>query len=198
MEKPITSEEKLLRLIRKKKSSKQSENSEGNLGGKGPAAKKERSDFLKIINRLLLIAIGGLIGYMGITYLLFPKKEEAAVPSAAAEPVSREVASKALSLIERKPFSFYQETIARRDIFQAPWEKSQEKGAAPLVEDLSKKLKLVGIVLDQKPQAVIEDQETHQTYFLSPGESIGGARLEELQEGKVIFLFNEEKVELTQ
>ena len=87
--------------------------------------------------------------------------------------------------------------MAQRDIFQAPWENPQEKGAAPQQDDLQKKLKLVGIVLDEAPQAVVEDQETHETYFLFVGDEIGQARVEEIQEEKVILLLNEEKVELT-
>ena len=64
--------------------------------------------------------------------------------------------------------------------------------------DLSKTLRLVGIVLDAQPKAIIERIAQKETVFLSKGETVEGAVLEDILEDKVILSYQDEKVELTQ
>ena len=64
------------------------------------------------------------------------------------------------------------------------------------MQDWVKDLKLVGILLDGEPKAVIEDLKKNETLFLSPGQSLGNAVLQEIQEGKVVFVYQGQRVEL--
>ena len=100
---------------------------------------------------------------------------------------------------EAKPFEFYKQKINNRDIFLLPWETPLDTNVskATSANELSKQLRVVGIVLDDNPKAIIEDQATKQTLFISKGEKINDAVLEEVKEGQVIFNYNGEKIILT-
>ena len=96
-----------------------------------------------------------------------------------------------------KPFSEYAEVISQRDIFESPFQKSQA-WAQPGVQaqvpvaanlELAQNFKVVGIILDKDPKAVIEDIRNQRTLFLSYGDHLEGGTLEEIRDGKVIFLF---------
>ena len=87
--------------------------------------------------------------------------------------------------------------MGARDIFQAPWEKPAAAApAGSAAVELAKTLKVVGILLDAEPKAIIEDMVMKQTFFVSPGESIGNAVVSEIRQDKVILIFGQEKVEL--
>ena len=60
-----------------------------------------------------------------------------------------------------------------------------------------KRLKLVGVVLDQEPQAIVENRRTRQTLFLRRGDRVEGAVVKEILEGKVILTYAGQSVELT-
>ena len=198
----MTPEEKLLKLIRKKKDSSvpiESENGKGNekKAGRIIQPEKKKGNSLKLANHLLVIIVFIAAGYIGVKYFSQAEKKnedaELAVPAPKpkAEP-------KNLVVPETKPFSFYQSVMEQRDIFQSPWDKATAVAtAAAPAADLAKQLKLVGIVLDKNPQAVIENVKTKETLFLSVGDSVENAVLQEIHEDKVLFLYNEESVELT-
>jgi hypothetical protein len=61
-----------------------------------------------------------------------------------------------------------------------------------------KNLKLVGVVLDGSPVVIIEDLKSKETLFMRKGDSVYGAVVDDIQEGKVIFSYQEQWVELTQ
>lgn len=204
MEKPATSEEKLLKLIRRKNSSPDAGGGEGSLSKKkfpreDASSPNARGDFLKRVNRLLALTALVLLVSMAVNYVLFMDEPANVISQPDMETASVEIAPKEIPAEERRPFGDYQESIVQRDIFQSPWEKEKDEKAVQAPQgDLQRKLKLVGIVLDEDPKAIIEDLEAHQTHFLSVGESVGDARVEEILEGKVILTVNEEKVELVQ
>ena len=75
--------------------------------------------------------------------------------------------------------------------------KDESKPQSDPLTELNKKLKLVGILFDANPTAIIEDQTTQQTLFMSPGDMVDNIKLEKIQPDKVIFLYNDQRVELT-
>lgn len=203
--KETTSEEKLLKLIRKKNSATAGARLAGQKetgpedprrarGKKGP-----RIDFLSVAPYFLMAAALGLTVYGTAQYLTFNPEQIASsvplpdeTPEEAIEIVPRESAPKQELVSDTSP-----EGTGTRDIFQAPWEKPAVAApAGSAAVELAKNLKVVGILLDAEPKAIIEDVAMKQTFFVSPGEHVGGALLEEVKEDRVILIFNEERVEL--
>lgn len=198
----MTAEEKLLRLIRKK----------GPPGEpKKPAApsspSKENSqeprepmgiDVLQWANKFLVVLCLGITIYLvadhfkeGKQNVLIPeerKKVEEAFPQI----IER-------ARIEVKPFEVYKDTISQRDVFLAPWEKGEipTGGAGESAQEFKRQYKLVGIVMDQQPKAILEDSKTQISLFVIRGEKIGEGVVEEIQEGKVVVLLGGEKIEFT-
>lgn len=61
---------------------------------------------------------------------------------------------------------------------------------------LHERIRLIGILLDGDSKAVVEDLQDRQTRILSMGESIGAAFLKDIHEDRVIFVYNDEQVEM--
>jgi hypothetical protein len=67
-------------------------------------------------------------------------------------------------------------------------------GASALVSRLS----LLGIMAGEKPQAIVEDTQTKKTYFVTVGQHvIEGLVVEAVQDNRVVFTVNGERVELS-
>ncbi len=208
--KPMTSEERLLNLIRKKNQA--SPNVEAKKETEGP--KKEQStnnpksefrfDVLKVLNRIFFVLSLLIFGYILMKYAGGHDKKEISLEereeTKKEEKKEEKIVSGQKLLQENKPFALYQTKIEQRDLFHSPWDKPKEavSDAVTANTEFSKQLKLIGVVLDEDPKAIIEDTKTRETVFLSVGESISGAVIEEIKEGKVILRLNEEKVELLQ
>lgn len=205
MNKEFTSEEKLLKLIRKKQKTPQpmlTDDSvtarQGSLDKKKADTKNElgNKDFLKTFNGILIVALVVLCVYAVINYTVSVKNN---IPSVVMDDVPAEiVVGEAQELKEDvRPYPLYQEIIEERDIFMSPWEKPST-GAVQNTNstELGNQYKIVGIVVDNNPQAIIEDVLNSQTIFAYKGDSVGSAVVEEIHEGKVIFLYNNEKIEM--
>jgi len=208
--KPMTSEERLLNLIRKKNQA--SPNAEAKKETEGP--KKEQStnnpkpefrfDILKVLNRIFLVLSLLILGYILMKYAGGQDRKEISLEDREETKKEEKKGEKIVLadkiLKESKPFALYQTKLEQRDLFHSPWDKPKEAAsdAVTVNAELPKQLKLIGIVLDEDPKAIIEDTQTRETVFLSVGESISGAVIEEIKEGKVILRLNEEKVELIQ
>lgn len=203
----LTSEEKLLRLIRKKDKFSESLSLDHpaispDLPGEAQGPEK-RMDVLALSIRVLAVT--------ACVILIFVLNKYArAKPPAALEPsfqtqITEDISSLSgkgeespVPAIETRSFESYKQMMAGRDVFQAPWEKPVQEVPASNVSaaELAKHLKLVGILLDKDPKAIVEDLGTQQTFFVSPGEKIGNAVVGEIRQDKVILIFGQEKVEL--
>lgn len=209
----LTSEEKLLRLIRKK--DKSSEAPPLALPEDQPAVSpdlpdeaqgpEKQMDVLALSIRVLAVTACVILVLVLNKYALLRAKPPAALETSFQTQITEDISSLSgkgeespVPAIETRSFESYKQTMAGRDVFQAPWEKPVQ--AAPAsgasAAELSKQLKLVGILMDKDPKAIVEDLGTQQTFFVSPGERIGNAIVEEIREDKVILIFGQEKVEL--
>ncbi len=197
----LTSEEKLLRLIRKKEKSSEVL-PENHPGGRADLAEEtqgpeKQMDVLALSIRILAVMACIILVFVLNKYARTPPPVTQAVENI---PVAKEKKESDLSIaaVEVRPFDSYQAVMEGRDIFQAPWEKPVEETPASKTSasELTKQLKLVGILLDKDPKAIVEDLSTQQTFFVSPGEQIGNAVVEEIRQDKVILIFGQEKVEL--
>ena len=103
-----------------------------------------------------------------------------------------------LTAFQSKPFSVYEEGINKRNLFQPAGEPSglgQDKAPSP-PPDLGSKIRLIGILMDKDPKAIVEDLQDQQTHFLSRGEAIGTILLEDIQADKVIFVYDNQRIEM--
>ena len=107
--------------------------------------------------------------------------------------------------VARESFGSYAEVFSKRDFFNSPIEQYQQRSKPSLEDkpqpvdfDLTTQYRLVGIVLDDNPQAIIEDLIRKETLFLSIGDKLGGAVLKEILPGKARFLFQDNLLELIQ
>lgn len=209
----LTSEEKLLRLIRKKDKSSETSSLSFQEGqttvSPDPPEEAQKSgkpmDVLALSIRVLAVTACIILIFLLNKYALLrtkpPEGQAVSPPMYADENISlstKEEEGLPVGAIEVRPFDVYKPAMEGRDIFQAPWEKPAQEVSAPNASaaELAKQLKLVGILLDKDPKAIVEDQGTKQTFFVSPGEQIGNAVVGEIRPDKVILIFGQEKVEL--
>ena len=209
MEKPLTSEEKLLNIIRKKKTPQSTpegkgqprdDKSQGALAG--PSKNKNEINPFKTVNRILFFIIPILVVLLCVEYYIVKQKSDLQAQQALVRAAKEEKeASRKTDTAPGvdKPMDVYLSRFGERDIFMAPWEKPQDQNsAATAIAPLSEELKVTGIVLDNNPQAIVEDVKTEQTYFLSTGDTVKNAKVLEIKEDRVIFEYNNSKVELVQ
>lgn len=101
---------------------------------------------------------------------------------------------------ETAPFSYYEGIIGKRDVFRtanAPEKSNKSLTVQPAPSELLQNYSLIGVVADENPQAIIEDKNSKQTYFLNKGQSLGQMKIEDIQEGKVILEANGQRLELS-
>ena len=220
----LTSEEKLLRLIRKKDKSSEAPplalpedhpalspddlpdaaNGEPRPGREAQGSEK-RMDVLALSIRVLAVTACVILILVLNKYALLRTKPPVALEPFFQTQIADDISSPSgkgeespVPAIETRPFESYKQTMEGRDVFQAPWEKPVQTvpASGASAAELSKQLKLVGILMDKDPKAIVEDLGTQQTFFVSPGERIGNAVVGEIRQDKVILIFGQEKVEL--
>lgn len=201
----VSPEERLLRLIRQNKTVAPQAAAAGK---RGPAAESvalsgfSGEGFFAVIDKFLIFVSIGLCVYIAFEFFFFKRDVKMAMqnlPAGNERGISEEI--KAAS---PKPYSFYAQQIEQRDIFESPlYQNPNKSDNTPAVfssmPELTKNLKLVGIILQEGgSEAVIEDLESQQTFFLKKGDNLKSAVVDDIQKSKVILLFNNQKVELVQ
>lgn len=212
-----TPEEKLLNLIRRpdKKSSKQKPPPTTNALPEDKASKSEpklkpsleipvlknikftligiKSLNFALINRLILILITVVFLIMFAELFLqstiFTKWQ------------SSKEAPEIVTLDEKeiKPYSYYEQEIAKRQLFSSSLVESETKKAMPAgatFKELIKGLKLIGVVSTGNPKVIVEDTKLNKTYFLHMGDYLGEIRIEEISSDSVTLEFNGERISL--
>jgi len=183
-------EEKLLKLIRSKKTDKGRPFS--------PETDRAKRHFeiyplLSAVNGILIVALLGLAGFLAYRVLFTPSTATRPDSIVAPKEDLAQAQTKE-SIIEKKPLEYYRNQFLKRDLFERPLDQV----AASASEDLTKRYKLVGIVLGDVPEAIIEDLTTHSTIFVHPGERLDAVEVQKVEEGRVIFLQEGLEIELKQ
>lgn len=183
-------EEKLLKLIRSKKTDKEKPSS---------AASKTKksfdvSFFLSAVNGILMVTVLALAGFLAYRIFFAPSKEAKAPAPASNPQVSLVQEQASQDVPEKKPFEYYKSQFLKRDLFERPLDQV----AANASVDLTKRYKLVGIVLGDVPEAIIEDLTTRNTMFVHQGERLDAVEVKKIEEGRVIFLQEGLEIELKQ
>ncbi|VAX36088.1 hypothetical protein MNBD_UNCLBAC01-983 [hydrothermal vent metagenome] len=119
------------------------------------------------------------------------------------------------SSLEKKinKYDHYTKELKKRNIFSFSKDQVDSKINRPTVKkkfiqkkipkpsptlQMIKSLKLVGVVLDNNSEAIVVDPKNRKTLFLRKGDEVEGAVVENIVEGKVVFLFEGKKIELVQ
>lgn len=202
MNQPASSEEKLLKLIRQKDKAQAASNVSSEKFASGKSTTKEKSkhsvDFFPMINYILIIVVVAVIAYF-IKSIFVDRPLNEQIPAIDLSNVK--VAQDKDTFTERKPYGFYEQRIAQRNIFLNPWEEATEGELTGEIEDVSaiqRNYTILGVVVDNDPKVILENKITKETVFLSVGEKIGQAILSEVYENKIIFIDGEDKIELSQ
>ncbi|MCR4337897.1 MAG: hypothetical protein NUV91_08860 [Candidatus Omnitrophica bacterium] len=101
-------------------------------------------------------------------------------------------------------FKIYEKAFQRNGIFERKILNREEGFAngdqkvhtASALSDIKTKYRLVGIILDTHPQAILEDLQKNKTVFLSRGDKIENLILQEVEEGKIILNDDNRSVEI--
>jgi len=209
MEQPVPSEEKLLKLIRKKE--KPGSIGRGTGNPEFSASHKARSagsaNRIQYINRIFFVLIFVFLGFISLKVLRYaPIEEEMSLKMDTGEPLLQQN----FDFSGARPFAEYVQSLEKRNIFD--FEVPQMEPVMnlvnmeiiepdPVVEepvpDVASTLKLVGIVLSNVPEAIVENQQNNnETVFLRKGDQINGAVVEEIKEGILTLNVRGQKVEL--
>ncbi len=191
MQDNISPEERLLRLIRgeHQKPSGQGKQVSGKAQSPARAAKIARQGYrgrfsFNQTNRILLACFLSLSIYLLADFFItgLGKFKERVL-------AARETNGRAFEIpvqpSEVPPVSYYSQAVRAKDLFGAPSPAVKQAPPSSTFLEMVSKLKLQGIISGTNPQAVIEDTNTRQVHFLSPGESIGEIELKRILPGKV-------------
>lgn len=183
-------EEKLLRLIREKPENKAKPVDQKNVI---KPVKKDSKNLFGFLNGVLILILAGLMALLAYSTVDKPQsqgdrwvKDDEPAPPAAQDPV--------LVQKEIKPFAHYQGQLETRDLFERPLTQV----AANASVDLTKRYKLVGIVLGDVPEAIVEDLTSRTTVFIRPGDRLESVQVKTIEEGRVVFLQEGLEIELKQ
>jgi hypothetical protein len=212
MKRDSTSEEKLLQLIRRKpalkspgkKAEQKTAETTAVPPGKDVFALSEKNvfGFLNLGTRALVMASVGLVIFSAVQFFFI--KDRRALPVGTEEVAETAQETAPFILPPQPAFSSYAEVFAQRDLFGNPGSVAQVdevKNEAILpspARDLSQDYKLVGILLDKNPTAVIENLQDGHTLFLPQGGNLDNGVLEQIEEGRVIINFDGQRLELRQ
>lgn len=107
---------------------------------------------------------------------------------------SSHVQSKRVS--QAVPLNEYEQVFLHSSLFG-----NLQPGAAPSVlkasiQELTKDLRLKGVILAGTPEALIEDAKTQKTSFLQVNQTIGELKIKEIKEGEVVLTYLGEEIKL--
>jgi type II secretory pathway component PulC len=192
---PLTSEEKLLRLIRKKGESPEGKKKKD--AAQEPRVLKQggsKSSYVFVKGLTAVVRLGCVLGVIYLMYLFFQKTNTIELEDKAAVLEETQPSS---AFPELKPISYYESVLSQRDIFLAPWEKGVIENATAVSLDVVSMIKVAGIMMDKNPQAIIEDRVSGQTVFLSVGEEVNAAKITAIFADKVVFEYAGGQFELS-
>ena len=160
--------------------------------------KKDGVSILDLGNQVLIIVIAVLLGYVAIKF--FSPQQTISEPVSAQAVIEQEISVTDITAMKVRSFEVYEQSINERNLFE-PLRSGNLKADPRVMQKalpaLHKRIKLIGILIDSDSKAIVEDLKEKQTHFLSKGESLGSAVLEDIQEDKVLFKYANEIIEMT-
>ncbi|MFQ5706625.1 MAG: hypothetical protein ACE5HO_04200 [bacterium] len=92
----------------------------------------------------------------------------------------------------------YLTVAARRRYFRTEVAPSSEPVTVSAAEmpGLAQRYSLLGVLMGEEPQAIVRENDTNTSLFLSKGQRINGYLVEQILEGKIILLQDGQRIEL--
>lgn len=111
------------------------------------------------------------------------------------------VAGAVLAVKETVSFDVYAPIFSNRDIFKTDEEKMIEAAEQPAVDasavvSWATEYELVGVIIDNAPQAMVKKISDPGVQFLSIGDHLGDAVLQSVEENQALFLYHGQEVRL--
>ncbi len=197
---PLTPEERLLRLIRKKGGKTSSGTpTEKAVPARSPL-KKAKTPLLvlfKKANQILTVGVAILFGLGAVHFLWGKFRSETPLLPETTGTFSEETPKKE-EAISRKPYNHYSSEIEKRNIFGPSLQAELETPSidTQALREAFQNLILVGIISGKNPQAIIEDKKEGKTHFINVGDTIGQLQVEDIREDKVILNYRGERLDL--
>jgi type II secretory pathway component PulC len=201
-----TAEEKLLNVIRRQdKQRQQKEIAESTLSGEAQG-RLPVMGLLRFFNGFFMVVSVIFLALVVYRYMMLTREdfnsEEMVAPMVQPSGAGNNQMLWNPDTMDRVSFS----GSWSRDLFEAPWEKPQII-VDPVTEpeivvkkniDLSSLFRLAGIIIDsQESQVIVEDLAAGEVFFVNQGQEIFGAKLVEIFEDRAVFIYENERVELT-
>ncbi|NTV30126.1 MAG: hypothetical protein HGA80_08615 [Candidatus Omnitrophica bacterium] len=193
----ISSEEKLLGLLRKKQPVRVAQSKAAGKAADGLDWKSAASIFWQWGT---VIFIAGSTGLLTILFIKYQSGLRAENPASEASSVPDHSLDKPASSEEivQPNVANYQEIIRARDIFSLPVEQKKETVTSIQAPQspVAERYKVVGIMLDSNPTAILEDIKSHETVIVTKGQNLEDATVEEIKADRVILKTADQPVEL--
>lgn len=145
---------------------------------------------------LSIILIAGLLGV-----LIFPDENAGIYMPDIKGPGLADISHSANSeFVDEAAFEEYEKVFSVRDIFQSTVDfannpaAEQNSGGSSAQGFLTEHYKIVGIIIDQKPQVIFENIVTKDTAFFGVGDKIENAVVKEILPGKVVLVIGNDSV----
>jgi len=153
---------------------------------------------LKNTERVLIAFNVLLVGVLFFTvYKNYQETQQLKIQAEDLLPV-KSAADQPVVFQDPQPFSTYESQLSKRDLFQAPQPKvvvpeqpvqPVEEQAVQTMEALPEHLKIVGIVVGEPTEVIIEDTKAQQTFFVREGENMGDFAMQRSGEDKIIIKY---------
>jgi len=169
---------------------------------KGARGEGARQLDVKSVNRILVLSIIALIGYLVFTlYISMDNLNTLPNLTSVTKDTLKSAGFPEISPL--KAVSYYTEKVIARNIFRMGLAdigvKEEEvilEPASETIVELIQNLRLVGISWSDEPDAMIEDMEAVRTFFLKRGQVIGKLKIQAIFKDKVILSYEGAEVEL--
>ena len=214
MNNEFTPEEKLLNLIKKQNSkhepvtgnnaslpNTQQVQQSVNIQHKASGTSGIISSFrhFNLLIQLIILASAGFLAYQ-IFFSRFYRDPMNTPLSSTAGPVSLKASDKA---VKAKDLNQYKKVLKKKKVFKsigrpvaAPTKKKEVKRGPGLTER-TRGFTLSGILLGDKPQAIIQDKATGNVHYVYSGDKIGDLTVTDVTENSVTISLEEDSVRLT-
>ena len=153
----------------------------------------EISKLLKNIEYLFIAVILFCLGYMGYFFLMKNNTSNQTfktnIPQQLVDQTMQDFVAPAT-----KPYEVYSDKINTRDIFTQHIVVPVKPTVS--LSQLPPNFKIVGIVMGQSSQVIVEDSNTHETYFINKNTPQGGIALEKMEKDKVFLNYQGQSIQV--
>ena len=145
---------------------------------------------IKVLTRVqivLIVVLIALVVYIGSFILRRSDEVSVSVPDMKEQFEGEAVLNTVLPVADL--YDVYANKIAGRDIFSSV-SPAVSAFTQPVSEsELPANLKVVGVVIGQPSEIIIEDTSARQTYFILEGQSQGGIMLQRISNGQAVLSY---------